>query len=149
MVVSSQISRGLEHNVDKFVTISTCSEPLESHLISFVESRIVSCIKVNHEVTHQSMGMTESTDPVSSILSANKEITKEASELVRKLLPTGLSGTRGVRFYDILDSPMWKHNSLFYEINRKKMEANIVDRRHFMNFKERALALKFRIHRQM
>ena len=98
------------------------------------------------------MGMTESTDLVSSILSANKEITKEASELVRKLLPIGLSGTRGVLwvlFSDILDSPMWKLNSLFYERNRKQMEAKNVDRRHFMNFKERALALKFRIHRQM
>ena len=114
MVVSSQISRGLEHNVDKFVTISTCSEPLESHLISFVEPRIVSCIKVNHEFTHQSMGMTESTDPVSSILFANKEITKEASKLPRNIFPIGLSGTRGVLFFDILDFPMWKHNSFFY-----------------------------------
>jgi hypothetical protein len=36
-----------------------------------------------------------------------------------------------------------------YERNRKQMEAKIADRRHFMNFKERALALKFTVLRQL
>lgn len=149
LAVSSQSSGGLEHNVDKFVTVSNYSEPVESHLISCEELRTAACNEVNKEVAHQSMGMTESRDLVSSILAANKEIAEEASELVRKLLPTGFSGTRGVLFSDILDSPLWKQNSLFYERNRKQMEAKIADRRHFMNFKERALALKFRVHRQL
>ena len=90
--------------------------------------------------------MTESRDLMSSILAANKGVAKE---LVGKLLPTVLSEASGVLFSDILDSSLWKQNAVYYERNRKQMEAKIADRRHFMNFKERALALKFTVHRQL
>jgi hypothetical protein len=149
LAIRYQSSGGLEHNVDKFVTVSTCNEPLESQSISSEEPRTAACSEVNEEVAHRSIAMTESRDLVSSILAANKEVAKEASELVGKLLPTVLSETSGVLFSDILDSSLWKQNAVYYERNRKQMEAKIADRRHFMNFKERALALKFRVHRQL
>jgi len=69
---------------------------------------------------------------MSSILAANKGVAKE---LVGKLLPTVLSETSGVLFSDILDSSLWKQNAVYYERNRKQMEAKIADRRLFMNFK--------------
>lgn len=147
--VKSQSSGGLEHAVDKFVTVSTNNEPLKSQLISSEEPRTAVCFEVNKEVAHQSIGMTESRDLVSSILAANKEVAKEASESIGKLLPTVLSETSGVPFSDILDSSLWKQNAVFYEKNRKQMEAKIADRKHFMDFKERALALKFRVHRKL
>ena len=53
LAVRSQSSRGLEYNVDKFVTISTCNEPLEIKFLYSEEPRTTSCVEVNEEVAHQ------------------------------------------------------------------------------------------------
>jgi hypothetical protein len=83
--------------------------------------------------------MTESRDLMSSILAANKGVAKE---LVGKLLPTVLSETSRLLFSD---SSLWKQNAVYYERNRKQMEAKIADRRHF--FKRKSPCIE--VHRQL
>ena len=45
LAIRYQSSRGLEHNVDKFVTVSTCNELLEIQSLSSEEPRTVACSK--------------------------------------------------------------------------------------------------------
>ena len=47
LAVRSQSSRGLEYNVDKFVTISTCNEPLEIKFLYSEEPRTTSCVEAS------------------------------------------------------------------------------------------------------
>ena len=53
LAIRYQSSRGPEHNVDKFVTVSTCNEPLENQSIPSEEPRTAACSKVNEEVAHR------------------------------------------------------------------------------------------------
>ncbi|XP_057859656.2 uncharacterized protein LOC131068489 isoform X1 [Cryptomeria japonica] len=84
-------------------------------------------------------------DIVSSIYAANKKLTREALECNEKFLPADM-GITGDILSDVLDSSMWKQ---LHERNREQIEAKIVDQRQFLLFKERALALKFRVLRQL
>ena len=63
-------------------------------------------------------------------------------------LPTSFaSGTRLLSF-EVSQMSVWKQNTVVHERNRKQMEEKIVERKHFLNFKEQMIGLKFRILRE-
>eukprot|EP01018_Ginkgo_biloba_P013655 Gb_00676 [translate_table: standard] len=114
-------------------------EALESQLILAEESKFAACTQVNGGVAVQSSCVIDSANPAFSILAANKELAREASEVFEKLLPTSVPGTCGILSSGIIGS-----SGIAHERYREEMDAKIIDHRHFLNFKERALALKFR-----
>ena len=59
--------------------------------------------------------------------------------------PTSSSSCTWLLSSEVSQMSVWKQNTVVHERNRKQMEEKIVERKHFLNFKEQRLALKFRI----
>ena len=59
-------------------------------------------------------------------------------------LPTSSASGSWLLSFEVSQMSVWKQNTVVHERNRKQMEEKIVERKHFLNFKEQMLALKFR-----
>lgn len=63
-------------------------------------------------------------------------------------LPTNSASGSWLLFSEVSQMSVLKQNAVVHERNRKQMEEKIVEWKHFLNFKEQMLALKFRILRE-